>query len=274
MRKLFMASLMAGLVAFLAHQALAQSSGPLPLPPDEGCNVDFDVDVFKSKVINITKNVTKNFTYDLTLEVTIIGLPQWAEVEAYKCDSNVENHVVVNSWVSTDTIINSFNGFAGIAQVNQAAGISNNQGNIMAAGVTSGPTGEQTEGISMVEAAVQKTNVGNTFIGLSIVTLDSIASSFNGFSGLAQVNQAAGCLNNQDNVLALGKNLNTTGIVAENDTFLSMSNTTNNATLSQAQTTAKIDTSFNGFSGAAQVNQSPGMLNNQCNIISIAHAGP
>ena len=276
MKKLFSVALAVGLLVALALPALAQSTIPPGQDPDV-CDLSFDVDVTKVKNIEINKEVNKNFNYDLNLEVSIIGLPQWAEVEAFKCDHNEDNQVqVFNTYASADNIINSFNSFAGISQVNQGAGILNNQGNIVAAGLTSNPTGEfPTQGLSMVEVAVEKSNINNVLVGVAVATLDSIASSFNLFSGLAQVNQAAGFLNNQDNVLALAKNLNGIGLVAENDTFLSMSNSENRPLLSgQCQTNAQIDSSFNSFSGVAQVNQAPGMLNNQCNIISIANAGP
>ena len=136
-----------------------------------------------------------------------------------------------------NNIVNSFNRFIGIAQVNQASGILNNQGNILAAGFTDKTGDQQTFGVSMVEAAVEKANIGNAVSADSIVTSDTIATSFNSFIGLAQVNQASGILNNQNNVVVLGTNLNTTGLVAENDTFLSMNNTGNEAALSNIQTT-------------------------------------
>ena len=270
MKKLCIASLVVGLLMAFALPALAQSTEPTP----DDCNVAFNVDVNKIKNIVINKVVNKAFNFNLDLQVTIAGFPQWAEVEVTKCDHNIGNTVTLTSMKSADNITNSFNTFTGIVQVNQAAGILNNQGNVMAAGITDKTGDQQTFGVSMVEAAVEKTNIGNILVVTNIVTLDSIVSSFNSLTGLAQVNQAAGILNNQNNVLVLGKNLNTTGLVAENDTFLSMENSGNIAQLTNITTTATISSSFNGFTGAAQVNQAPGKLNNQANIISIAHAGP
>ena len=95
------------------------------------------------------------------------------------------------------------------------------------------------------------------------------------------MNLSAGVLNNQNNVLVLGTNLNTSGLVAENDTFLSMENTNNeleispvaNNTNSGVVTTANIESSYNNYTGVAQVNLGPGVLNNQANIFSISYAG-
>jgi hypothetical protein len=272
MKKLFIASMVMGLLVALPLAALAQSTVP-PGQDPEVCDVSFDVDVTKVKNIAINKAVNKSFNFALNLTLQIAGFPQWAEVEAFKCDHNEGNEVSVINIVTANNIVGSFNGFIGIAQVNQASGILNNQGNILAAGLTGKTGDQQTFGITMVEAAVEKANVSNEVSVDSIVTTDTIASSFVGFIGLAQINQASGILNNQNNVVVLGTNLDTTGLVAENDTFLSMHNTTNEAAISNTQTTAAIRSSFNQYQGAAQVNQAPGKLNNQTNIISIAYAG-
>ena len=74
--------------------------------------------------------VNKAFNFNLDLQVTIAGFPQWAEVEVSKCDDNVGNTVTSTSMKLLNNITNSFNTFTGIVQVNQAAGILNNQGNV------------------------------------------------------------------------------------------------------------------------------------------------
>jgi hypothetical protein len=199
-----------------------------------------------------------------------------AEAEVFKCDHNTANSADVSLLNTYDVIQDSFYQFVGIAQVNQAAGLLNNQGNVFAAGLTGSP-GENVYGLSLVEVAVEKGNIANSLEIQSIDSLnssDSIRDSFRDFQGLAQVNQASGILNNQDNVMGLAANLDgTTGLVAENDTFLSMQNTANNADVGTTNTVAEIRDSFSRFQGVAQVNQGPGCLNNQANIISIAYAG-
>jgi hypothetical protein len=267
--KTFLAALlvMAWLAAF-ALPGLAQST----IPPQD-CDLSFDVNVVKDKNIEINKQVNKAFNFAFDITVTIVGFPVWAEVEAFKCDHNTENQAAVLGIVPTNNINNSFVGFVGVAQVNQSAGLLNNQGNVLAAGFT----GQLGFPLSMVEAAVEKANVGNVLAIADSVFADNIVSSFNGFTGLAQVNQAAGILNNQDNVFALATNLPTAGdvqrpMVAENDTFLSMENTGNAAMVANTVTTATIRNSFNSYTGFAQVNQAPGSQNNQANITSISLA--
>jgi hypothetical protein len=280
MKKFFIVGLMIGLLTAFAVPVLAQSNIPPGQDPDL-CDLSFNVDVVKLKGILITKTVNKAFNFNMDLEITIEGLIQWAEVEAFKCDRNEGNEAVISGLVSTNNIQDSFNGFIGVAQVNQASGMLNNQGNILAAGLT-GKTGDETSfPLTMVEAAVEKTNLNNELTLTDDVTTDNIQDSFNGFEGLAQVNQASGFLNNQNNVVVLGANLNATGLVAENDTFLSMNNTDNELTVSPigndptsgVVTTSNIMDSYNGYIGMAQVNQASGSLNNQTNISSIAFAG-
>jgi hypothetical protein len=278
MKKFFITSLMVVLLTTLAVPTLAQE----PLQDPDLCDLSFNVDVVKLKGILILKQVAKNFNFNLNVSSQTSGLPQWAEVEAFKCDRNEDNEAAVLGFVSTNGIVGSFNGFIGVAQVNQAAGLLNNQGNILAAGLTGTiPGGQPTSGITMVEAAVEKTNINNELSLMDDMTTDGITESFNGFQGLGQVNQASGVLNNQNNVLVLGANLNNTGIVAENDTFLSMNNTGNELAVSPGEndaansfnTTAGVMDSYNGYTGVAQLNQGPGALNNQTNITSIAYAG-
>jgi len=88
--------------------------------------VGFDVNVEKNKEINIEKNVEKTFEFNLELGVEIIGLPQWAEVEAFKCDHNEGNAVQVDELAGSTDILGSFTGFTGILQLNQSTGMLNN----------------------------------------------------------------------------------------------------------------------------------------------------
>jgi hypothetical protein len=281
MKNLFIAALVIGLMAAVAVPALGQDSQIPPVQDPDVCDVSFDVDVLKLKGILILKTVNKAFNFDLDLGVEIVGFPQWAEVEAFKCDKFANNVVSITGFNPTNNISNAFIAFIGVAQVNLAAGALINQGNVLAAGLT-GKIGDQnTFGLSMVEAAVEKTNFNNTLSFSDSVTTDNIEGAFNKFEGLGQVNLSAGVLNNQNNVLVLGTNLNTSGLVAENDTFLSMSNTNNeleiaplaNTPSSGVVTTANIEGSYNNYTGVAQVNLGPGVLSNQANIFSVSYAG-
>jgi hypothetical protein len=254
-------------VAAFALPVMGQAQDP------EVCDVSFDVDALKTKNIAINKAVNKTFNFNFDLTFIFEGPLGLAEVEAFKCDHNTENAASVVGIVTANTIVNSFSGFVGVAQVNQSASVLNNQGNVLAAGLT----GLSSFPLSMVEAAVEKLNFENALELADSVFLDNINNSFNGFTGLAQVNQASGILNNQDNVLALGSNVPVGGDVlrpqvAENDTFLTMQNTGNAALVSGVVATSEIRGSFNSYTGISQVNQSPGSLNNQANITSFSLA--
>jgi hypothetical protein len=273
MKKLFVAFLVVGLLAVFILSAQAQSEPPVGQDPNI-CDVSFNVDVLKLKGILITKVVTKNFEYNLNVETSQAFAPlQLAEVEAFKCDLNEANEVAVEELGGSNNIFNSFSGFVGIVQLNMASGLLNNQGNILAAGFTDLPPGETRFGVSMVEVAVEKTNVGNELNVSEMFNSDNISSSFNIFTGLAQLNMASGLLNNQNNVVVIGTNLNTLGIMAENDTFLSMQNVRNEVNVAELRSTANISDSFQNGTGAVQLNLGPGAVNDQTNIISVAFTG-
>jgi hypothetical protein len=267
-----------------AMPAQAQGDGSeVPIP--DWVPIGFQVGAGKMKGILNTKTVTKTYTFEPNFSnEPFLSTPAWAEVEVFKWDLLAGNTVTIHKFISLNSITQSFNTFKGMAQVNQAAGLVNNQGNVFAASITDLPPQVFYSDVSMVEASLGLNNYENEVTLKDSVLADNIVSSFNSFLGLAQVNQAAGTLNNQNNVMALGANLGGHGYVAENDTFLGMHNTGNiidvipvGGTVSGAQTkvitTATISDSFNAYNGVAQVNQAPGSLNNQANIVSIAYAG-
>jgi hypothetical protein len=264
MKKL-MVLLMAISLLALSVPVLAQCSGD-----PGGCNVDFDVDV--NKTVDIDKNVwiDKYFQF---LVLARIDPESLAECDVFKCDLNEDN--VVDSYVGTytDDLYNSFNQFTGIGQANQAAGFANNQGNIVAAAVVS----TNLSAAAMTEVAVSQINYNNDLISFEDWTFDTITDSFNRFEGIGQANQAAGHMNNQNNVVAISAGLGSyvcDDLVATNDTFLTQTNTDNYAFATYALSANNINNSFNGFTGIGQVNQSSGSMNNQANIVSIAYTGP
>jgi hypothetical protein len=211
---------------------------------------------------------------------------EWAQCEVYKCDLNKGNEVfeIFDPRVEVDLNVNSisgsFNDFTGIAQVNQAAGSLNNQGNITAIAVTNNPNVamdswgyKKDPGVSHTEVAVEQVNTDNCLTSILVTHRDAISDSFNeGFTGIAQVNQASGFMNNQNNVVGISANLNK-GAVALSDAFLTQSNTENKATFAAINYHAAINNSFTGATGIAQVNQAPGSMNNQANVVAISYAG-
>lgn len=278
--KKVMVLMMAGLLVVFVGSALAQTAGwrppcPPPEPPagqnfDDPTNVFFDVNVTK----DVEKTETRTIEKDLSLTVTAnITVTEWAQTEVVKCDLNRDNVADTFDVINADAIDGSFAGFVGIAQVNQAAGSLNNQGNVMAAAVTNDAN---SKAVAHSQAAVEAINLGNTHTsgetsGDSLS--DSICNSFAGFQGIAQVNQASGYLNNQNNAASIAATLNGNGLVALSDAFLTMHNAENNYNAYYGERTAAIGNSFNNAAGIAQVNQSPGSMNNQANVVSISYSG-
>jgi hypothetical protein len=281
MKKLLPLFLVVLLVA-LAVPALADIVPDPVVDPD--CNLHFDVSVDKDVTITQDVNIYKNL--DLFV-FAVIDPDEWAQCEVYKCDKNTGNSVfeifdpyLVAVDFNQNLIEASFNGFTGIGQANQAAGSLNNQGNVVAIAATSAGRltdsfgcERDSEGLSHTEVAVEQVNTDNCLISAAVTHVDAIYSSFNDFTGIGQVNQAAGFMNNQNNVVAISANLEGPGVVALNDTFLTQENTGNQATLVAVNYQATIGSSFNNFTGIGQVNQSPGSMNNQANIVSVSYAG-
>lgn len=244
---------------------------------DPPVKIDVDFNKFVSISEKISWNLDAKFKIDERFDPE-----EMAKAIAVKYDLNAYNYVESSNNKNEDKINKSFTDFNGIAQVNQASGSINNQGNVVAAAVVSG-----SKSALDAEAALQLNNDHNTLLSGSNnkpdgtsgyldhnffkgdVLTDSIDYSFNNFTGLAQVNQSAGYMNNQNNVVALAADKNG-GIVALADSALSMSNTYNNAFISNAYFSNSINNSFQHFTGLAQVSQSAGSMNNQANVVAIA----
>ena len=111
---------------------------------------------------------------------------------------------------------------------------------------------------------------------------DSISSSFTCFSGIAQVNQSSGSLNNQGNIAAIAATSNdsdwsssyghpssSSGGLSHTDVAVEQVNTCNEICSSLVTHMDQISGSFTDFHGIAQVNQSSGFMNNQNNVVGI-----
>jgi hypothetical protein len=266
MKKLMVSLLAISLLA-LAVPVLANTRCPQPV---EGCNVDFDVTATKTVDVDKYVDIDKYFDFFVFAWINPNAL---AECDVFKCDLNEFGYVDSYFGLFTDDLNYSFNEFTGIGQANQAAGYLNNQGNVVAAAIVS-----TDKAAAMTEVAVDQTNFFNTLDVFASVSIDSICSSFNDFTGIGQANQSAGHMNNQNNVVALsaglGDSCRADEFVAANDTYLTQKNTLGLAKVCFAYNSNNINGSFNGFTGIGQVNQSAGSMNNQANVVSIAYTGP
>lgn len=97
----------------------------------------------------------------------------------------------------TATIHNSVIADRGVMNVNQNAGNMNNQTNGVAVAV-----GLEAQ-VAMSESALGQTNSGNTVFEVETVKRGLIDGSINGNTGIVNVNQSTGNMNNQGNVVSL-----------------------------------------------------------------------
>lgn len=166
---------------------------------------------------------------------------------------------------SVSMVRESFQSNRGIIGANQNTGNLNNQANVQ---VIAHVSGEPT--IRLGEATVEQRLVDNTIVTSGAARKDLIENSFGGMVGIIGINQSAGNLNNQANVvvLTLGKG---SGVVALEDSSLGKVNTGNK--LMPGPTGPKSDVivgSFAGFRGLAQVSQSAGDLNQVSNTMNVS----
>jgi hypothetical protein len=98
--------------------------------------------------------------------------------------------------VLTDTITASFSGASGVVGINQAAGSLNNQNNALAIAV-----GDPAV-YALGEADLGQFNTYNYVDTIDQIRTDTIdGGSFDGFAGVAMVNQSSGSVNNQANIV-------------------------------------------------------------------------
>ena len=286
-----------GILVALAVPVLAQTAGYYPgnttTPLDGHCDVSLDGQV------TFTKNVTINQTRDDYFRTNIY---KWfdpkarADAEAVKNDLNYNNYMEVGASTFTDNMTNSFVGFTGIGQSNQAAGQMNNQGNVAAVAFVS-----DNDAYASSLAAVGVSNKNNEYTvnkrkdslgcyidwwtpSSTVTQTDNMTGSFNRFVGIGQSNQSAGSMNNQNNAVAVAAGVNEdskggwcgfsggSGMVAMAGSELAMTNSCNKFQIDKVAFTNNMTGSFNCFVGIGQSNQSAGNMNNQANVVSVAAA--
>jgi hypothetical protein len=159
----------------------------------------------------------------------------------------------------------SFQGNRGIIGANQNSGNLNNQANVhVIAHNSGGPT------IQLGHAAIDQQLVGNTIVTSGAAREDRIQDSFGGTVGIVGINQSAGNLNNQANVIVITLGIGSEFVPLE-DSSLGAVNTGNK--LIPGPPGPKSDVildSFSGFRGLAQVSQSAGDLNSVSNKMNIS----
>lgn len=236
---------------------------------DQHCDVSLDSQVIVTKKLTITQ-----YRYDNASTGTRAHFEPKAQAaaEAVKNDLNKGNGVDLgDDPVFMDDIRGSFKDFCGIGQSNQSAGNMNNQGNTVAVAFV-----KSNQAYSSSLAAVGSINVGNDFeVNCSLLKQsDAMCDSFNAFTGIGQSNQAAGQMNNQNNVVGVSACVedprSAPTMVAMSGSELALTNTCNEVKISNAVFINSMEGSYKGFTGIGQSNQSAGNMNNQSNAVSVA----
>ena len=168
----------------------------------------------------------------------------------------IGNHLEERDVISTSIMQDTFRDGRGILSVNQASGNINNQANVRVLAFAEG------EGLLYdLSLATSARSIKNTVIVYGGEREDRISNSFGGAVGVVGVNQSAGSLNQQVNVVVLGIGVALgPGVVALGDATLGETIADNSASGSSNRADIITD-SFTGFRGIAQVNQSSGDLN-------------
>lgn len=244
-------------------------------------------DVTVTAVVTKDKDVVVDENIAIYKDVNVIVdlerlLGKAAESNTTVNQRNTGDAACENCAEKRDIIGGAVNANTGIANVNQASGNMNNQGNVVSVAVdpTNGelPLDPQA-GLAQAQTAAQQINEGNRINSILILFRDTlIRGSVQGNRGIVGVNQSAGNINNQLNAATLGISLD--GVIALAEADLGQANfgfgdsvdLNGTATITEFATnkTAIIDGSILGNRGIVGVNQTSGNLANQANVANLA----
>jgi hypothetical protein len=237
-----------------------------------------DVYVFGNVIKTKTKVVTENIYITKWIRLTVsefIIVDAVAEQEIIKNQRNEYNFVEDENANSQAAILDDSGASAnGVVLINQSPGFQNNQGNEVSITYAVSPF----EGVfAHAQVAVQQINQFNEYPGVfpsnntdTIGTPgDENPGPFDGASGIVDINQAAGHLNNQNNAQSIALGDPTVFALGEID--LGQFNTFNYVNVDlQTRSDTIAGGAFANFDGIVKINQSAGSMNNQANLVDIA----
>lgn len=180
----------------------------------------------------------------------------------------VGNRVEEENIARSTVIEDSGHDNIGIVSINQESGNMNNQANIRVLAITTAGQALQ------VMDATGVMELRDNYVQSSGPRETRIENSFHNTTGIVGVNQSAGNLNQEANVVALGFGLDMgPDTVVLGNAALAMVGTEADNTLIEDTTSPRQDVltdSFTNFRGIAQVNQSSGDMNRLGNVVSVA----
>jgi hypothetical protein len=246
-------------------------------------NADFTV--FGSYTATKTQNVTENVTITKTIEFEvfeIINVDAVAEQNILKNQRNEDNVIFDDNALSSAEILDDSGASVnGLVLINQSPGFQNNQGNEVSITYAASPpveVGLPSGVFTHATASVEQLNNFNSYVALvaGSINSDTIGTAgslepgpFEGGSGIVDINQAAGHINNQNNAQSISIGANSVFALGEVD--LGQENTENFVNVfDNVRTDTIAGGAFSGFNGIVKVNQSAGSMNNQANIVNIA----
>ncbi len=236
-------------------------------------DVDVYAEVNKDKDVTVTENVSIDKDVKINADLNATA-GKAGEADAVLNQSNIGNYACENCAEKSEGIVGSIINNTGIVGVNQAIGNVNNQANVVSIAVDTvngdgDGNGGETIGFanSQVEAG-QKMN-DNEFVTQGIYVRDSlIAGSINENKGIVGVNQSAGNMNNQGNMVAMAVSLVPGVALSEAD--LGQANSGNSVNEFDTIKSVEILGSVNANKGIVGVNQASGNGANQLNGVSIS----
>ena len=284
--------------------ALALLAYSLPASAD----VEVVASIQKTKDITVTETITITKTVDLTVNALELQYGSAAEADAIVNQENSGNRVdssleqldanlgdVNNYGIDLDAaIIDSINNNTGIVDVNQDVGNMANQGNQVALAVATPASGTPSPTNFVVvnsQSEAEQINRNNAVwhgedpASEEEVLVDlveepneaaTIDGSINGNTGIVNVNQNAGNMNNQANSEALAVAISLAGVALSEAALGQVNSNPQNENGFPAvfefgvEKTATLSGSLNGNTGVGGVNQAAGNMANQANIFSLA----
>lgn len=206
---------------------------------------------------------------DVTL--TVSGIEGVEAISSAVSGAALVNQTLIGNYfeerdvISTSIMQGTFVDGRGILSINQASGNLNNQANVRVLAFTDG------EGVLYdLSLATSARSIKNTVISYGGEYENRISNSFGGAVGIVGVNQSAGSLNQQVNVVVLGIGVALgPEVVALGDADLG-GTIADNSVSSGGNRSDIITDSFTGFRGIAQVNQSSGDLNIVTNSVGFS----
>jgi len=274
--------------------------------------VSADVEVFasidKDKDITITEHITITKIVNLTVHARELDYDSAAEADAIVNHENTENDVdssftqlvpniadVNNFGIDLKaTITASINDNTGIVDVNQDVGNMTNQGNQVALAVATPASGTAATNFVVVnsQSEAEQINEDNAVwhgedpasegppVVVDLVVEPNEAAlidgSINDNTGIVNVNQNAGNMNNQANSEALAVAISLAGVALSEAALGQVNSNPENENGFPAvfefgvEKTATLTGSLNGNTGVGGVNQASGNMANQANIFSLA----